>query len=500
MKAYPELERRFGRMANLAGAGAVLHWDWATMMPSGGAEARAEQLAELSLICHEMLTDHGLGDLLDQAEAEGEELDNWQRANLHEMRHHFSHATGVPADLVAALSKATSASEMVWREARPRSDFDAFAKAFKPVLSLVRQKAAAKGEALGCAPYDALIDGYDPGVRMAEIDVVFADLAAFLPDFLAAVLARQSAAPEPVPLVGPFPAEAQRTLGVGLMERLGFDFDHGRLDVSHHPFCGGVSEDVRITTRYDEADFASGLMAVLHETGHALYERGLPKAWRAQPVGNARSMSVHESQSLLIEMQACRSLEFLRFAAPLIRAAFAPHLDVSGAAFEAENLHRLATRVAPGMIRVDADEVTYPAHILLRYRLEKAMLSGELPVDDLPGAWNEGMVELLGVAPANHAEGCLQDIHWAGGDIGYFPSYTLGAMIAAQLFDAACRAEAAIMPGIAAGDFAPLLGWLREAIHGQGSLYSSPALIERATGRRLDAAVFKGHLERRYLT
>ena len=493
--AYAELERRFARLHALDGASAVLDWDSQTMMPPGGAGARAEQRAALALACHEILTDPRLGDLLDRAETEAGELDRWRAANLAEMRRGWVHANAVEARLVEALTKAAARCEMRWRRARPDNDFAAFAPALSDVVALVRETAAAKAAALGTSPYDALLDEYEPGARAAEIDAVFAGIAAFLPGFLAAVLEHQARMPEPLPLAGPFPAEAQRALGVKMMAIVGFDFDHGRLDVSAHPFCGGTPDDVRITTRYDEDDFTQGLMAVLHETGHAMYERGLPPAWRLQPVGRAASSGLHEGQSLLIEMQACRGREFIAFAAPLMRAAFGR----DGPAWQADNIHRLYTRVEPGLIRVDADEVTYPAHVLLRYRLEKAMIAGDLAVGDLPGAWREGMVELLGLAPPDDRTGCLQDIHWAEGAFGYFPTYTLGAMIAAQLFDAAQRADADIRPGLGRGDFAPLLGWLRANVHELGSSLGTAELVERATGRPLDAAVFKAHLEARYL-
>ncbi|MBT5038563.1 MAG: carboxypeptidase M32, partial [Rhodospirillaceae bacterium] len=322
MSSYAALEQRFRRMANLGGAAAVLQWDWAAVMPTGGAEARTAQLTELDLIQHECMADAELADLLDSAEAARADLNPWQNSNLTEMRLRWLHANALPADLVAALSNAAANCEMVWREARASSDFAAFCRAFEPLLVLVREKAAAKSAALGLAPYDALIDGYDPGFRSAEIDGIFADLGIFLPEFLAQVLEKQARDAAPLQPDGPFPIARQRALSQTLMEKIGFDFAHGRLDESHHPFCGGVSEDVRITTRYDESDFASSVMAVLHETGHALYERGLPTDWRNQPVGEARSMSLHESQSLLMEMQACRSAEFFQFAAPLMRDAF----------------------------------------------------------------------------------------------------------------------------------------------------------------------------------
>ena len=279
------------------------------------------------------------------------------------------------------------------------------------------------------------------------------------------------------------------------MVAMGFDFDYGRLDVSDHPFCSGVPDDVRITTRYDENDFMTALMGVLHETGHALYDRGLPVDWHGQPVGRARGMGVHESQSLLIEMQACRSRGFLEFAAPLMREAFGG----TGPAWEPENLYRAYVRVAPGLIRVDADEVTYPIHVLLRYRLERAMIDGRLEIADLPAAWADGMRKLLGLAVPDDADGCLQDSHWPDGAFGYFPSYTVGALMAAQIFDAARRADSGIEPSIARGDFAPLRAWLTANVYGKGSFLPTDGLLIEATGRNLETAPFRAHLEARYL-
>jgi carboxypeptidase Taq len=384
---------------------------------------------------------------------------------------------------------------MRWRQARADADFAGLLPYLTEVLNLQRQIGQAKGEKLGLSPYDALLNDYEPGGRASRIDVLFDDLAAFLPGFTQEAMAVQARRPALEPLKGPFATETQRALGLRLMTALGFDFARGRLDISTHPFCGGADNDVRITTRYDEADFTKALMGVLHETGHALYEQGRPQGYLNQPVGAARSMSVHESQSLLMEMQACRSRQFLAYAAPLMRESFGG----AGPAWESEAMWRRYTRVEPGFIRVDADEVTYPAHIILRYRLEKALIAGEMALSDLPAAWNDGMKALLGVTVPDDRLGCLQDIHWPSGGWGYFPTYTLGAMTAAQIFDAACRAEPGILPGIGKGDFAPLVGWLRANIHGKGSLLATDDLLTEATGRPLDAAVFKAHLRRRYL-
>jgi carboxypeptidase Taq len=280
-----------------------------------------------------------------------------------------------------------------------------------------------------------------------------------------------------------------------LMEAVGFDFAHGRLDTSAHPFCGGVPDDIRLTTRWDENDFLPGLMGVLHETGHAMYERGLPVAWRNQPVGQALGMSVHESQSLIIEMQACRSRPFIEWLAPQVREAFGG----SGPAWNADNLYRIYTKVERGLIRVDADEATYPAHVILRYRLERAMIAGDLKLADLPGAWNDAMKALVGVVPPDDRDGCLQDIHWPGGAWGYFPSYTLGAMTAAQLFDAVRRAVPEVSRVLARGDFSPLMTWLRANVHARGSLTTAREMLTAVTGKPLDPEVFLAHLRARYL-
>jgi carboxypeptidase Taq len=492
--AYQQLAARFARLSVIEDSIGLLHWDMSTMMPSGSGDSRGEQIAGLRALYHELLTAPALADLLDGAEEARDQINPWEQANLREMRRDWVHAAAVPGKLVEALSIASSKCEMAWRDARPANAFGDVATLLDEVLRLTREVAEIKAGRLGVSPYDALLDQYEPDGRAAEIDVIFADLEAFLPDFLSEVLERQGPAPD-LP-AGPFPVDAQRTLGTHLMTQLGFDFSRGRLDISLHPFCGGTPDDVRITTRYDENDFSSALMGVLHETGHALYEFGLPADWRRQPVGRARGMSLHESQSLLIEMQACRSREFMDYLTPFLGETFGG----PAAQWDSQRLWRSYNRVERGFIRVDADEVTYPAHVILRYRLEQALIGRSLDVADLPGAWNEGMKKLLDIVPPDDRRGCLQDIHWFDGAFGYFPTYTLGAMTAAQLFDSACTADPQIQSAIGHGDFAPLLAWLRSNVHGHGSSLSSREILTRATGRPLDVTVFKRHLKSRYLS
>jgi carboxypeptidase Taq len=495
MTAYTELEARFRRLGAIEQAIAVLHWDAAAMMPSGGAAARAEQLATLRGIAHELLTAPKIAELLPAAESEANQLGPWQRANLREMRRRWLHAAGVPADLVEALSRARSESEAAWRAARPADDFAMALPGLERVLALTRETAAAKAEALGTSHYEALLDQYEPGLAVETIDSLFGRIQRFLPGLLDAALAHQAARPLPSEPQGPFPLALQRHAALTLMQRIGFDFAHGRLDESAHPFCGGTPDDVRLTTRYDESDFSKALMGTLHETGHALYQRGLPSEWRLQPVGGARGMAVHESQSLFLEMQICRSRAFAEFAAPLLREIFGG----AGEAWGADALYGRQIRVAPGLIRVDADEVTYPMHVILRYRLERAMLAGDLLPRDLPGAWTDGLRQALGVTPLSDRDGCLQDIHWYDGAWGYFPTYTLGALIAAQLFAALRRGLPDVAEHIGRGDFAPVIDWLRRHIHSKGSLFSTADLVQEATGQPLGTAAFEHHLRERYL-
>ena len=491
--AYQRLEDRFARIATIGEAGAMLGWDAAAVMPPGGAAARGDQLAVLAGLAHSLLTAPEVQDDLEEA---GAPEDAWNAANLRLMRREHARATALPASLVEAEARANSACEKIWRLARATRDFALVAPSLATVLELVRERAAALSARLGIDPYDALLDSFQPGLSTADFDPVFARYEIFLADALPRAEARQKKSPAPIRLTGTFPADAQEALCRRLSERAGLDFGHARLDRSAHPFCGGTPSDVRITTRYDEADPVQAMMGVLHETGHALYERGLPQGWARQPVGAASGMAAHESQSLIVEMQACRSDPFLGWLSGELVAAF----NGSGPAWAPSNLARLWRRVERGFIRVDADEMTYPAHVILRTKLERAMVAGDLSVADLPGAWAEEMRRLLGITPPDDARGCLQDIHWYEGMFGYFPAYTLGAMAAAQLMAAARAAMPDLDRALAKGDLAPLTGWLREHIHQAGSRVGFNDLLLEVTGRRLDPSAFEAHLTARYLS
>lgn len=488
--AYDELTTIFRRLYRLGHVEAIVHWDGATCMPPGGNAARTDALAELAALTHRVRTDPRLKQLLDRC---GDEpLTEAQRVSRREMLREWRRANALPAELIERQHRATGRCEHAWREQRPRNDWAGFLTNFRAVVAVAREQAQRLADDTGLARYDALMDRYEPGMTAARLDILFADLRGWLPALIEAGLARQ-ARHEPMEPQGPYPVEGQKALGARVMRLLGFDFDHGRLDVTVHPFCGGVAEDVRIATRYSEREFLGSLLATIHETGHGRYEQGRPAEWLGLPVGEARSMGLHESQSLFFEMQLAGHRGFAAHLAPLLRE----HLG-DQPAFAADNLHRLINRVAPGPIRVEADELTYPAHVILRYEIERALIEGEIEAEDILALWDEGMRDWLGLdTRGNFKDGPMQDIHWPEGLIGYFPSYVLGAMYAAQWADA-LRKRLPFDALVETGDLAPIFAWLRDNIWRQASLHETDELVVRASGRALDPDCYRAHLAARH--
>ncbi|MDC7698466.1 carboxypeptidase M32 [Vogesella indigofera] len=490
--AYQQAVAAFTRLYRYQHLAAIAGWDQAAMMPPGGNEARGAAMAELQLLMHGLLTAPALQQAL-QAAAQ-ESLSDAEQASLREMRRVWQSANLLPARLVEAKSLAGSRCEHAWREQRKGNDWHGFLSNFREVVQLAREEAQLLADASGKSRYDALLDKYEPGMSSAELGRIFGDVKSWLPGLIRRVMDKQ-AGETLVAAQGPFAVAQQRALGMEIMGLLGFDFDAGRLDVSVHPFCGGVAEDVRITTRYRDDDFMQSMMGIVHETGHARYEQRLPRALAQLPVGQARSMGIHESQSLAFEMQLGRSPAFLQLIAPLVKK----HLGEQDA-FDAANLARMYSRVRPGFIRVDADELTYPAHVILRFEIERALIEGDIEAEDIPALWDEKMQAYLGVdTRGNYRDGCLQDIHWTDGSFGYFPSYTLGAMYAAQYFATLRRQEPALDARIAAGELAPVFDWLDANIWSQASRWETGELVRRATGEALNPAHFRAHLEARYL-
>ena len=490
--AYDALARRWQRLHHLQHLAAIAGWDQAANMPPGGSTARGAAMAEVATLMHGLRTEPLVRDQL--AQAGSEPLDALQQANLRELQRDWFQANALPAELVERRVLLTTRCEHAWRSQRPANDWAGFAANLKPVLAMAREEAARLSELTGLAPYDCLMDRFEPGLRQAQVEQVFGELRQWLPGLIRQVLAKQAAEPV-VALQGPFDRAAQRRLCERVMGLLQFDFNAGRLDVSTHPFSGGVPEDVRLTTRFRDDEFVQSLMGTIHETGHGRYEQGLPRALLGQPVALARSMAIHESQSLSFEMQIGCHPGFVRHIAPWVREAFG---DQPG--FEPGNLSRVLNRVQPSFIRVDADEVTYPAHVILRFEIERALFAGEAEVDDIPALWDAKMMELLGVdTRGNYRDGPMQDVHWADGLFGYFPCYSLGAMYAAQWFATIRRQQPDLDAAIGRGELGAVFDWLRENIWQQASRWTTDELARRASGEVLNPAHFKAHLEARYL-
>ena len=490
MSAYRELESRFRRMAALGEAAGMLHWDMSVLMPSGGVEARTEQLTALKLTTHEMKTDPALADLLDAAA--GEALDGpWQVANLAEMRRIWVHANAVDADLVEAMTRASSACEMVWREARPENDYARVLPYLEEVLNLSCLAASAKAAALDCSPYEALLDEYEPDAKVENIQQVFDDLRTPLVKLIAAIK-ESPQQPDTSILERTSCIDDQRDFSHFVAEQIGFDFERGRLDETSHPFCTTLGpHDCRILTRYDPHWLPAGLFGTMHEAGHGMYEQGLRPDWFGLPPGSYVSLGIHESQSRLWENQVGRSRPFWEWLYPQTNEAFQSQLD----GISLDTFYFAINTVRPSLIRVEADEATYNLHIIIRFDLEQQLIDGSLKVKDLPEAWNSRYQSDLGICPPSDADGVLQDVHWSAGLIGYFPTYTLGNAAAAQLFNAASEQIGDLDELFARGEFRLLLDWLRERIHFDGRCYSGSELIERATGTPLSATHLVNYLK-----
>jgi len=475
--------------ALISSTGSLVGWDQETYLPPAGVQYRASQLAWLSARGHELSTSEAWREALESAEANDPGTEPKHTANLRELRRRFDRATKLPTELVARASPTASLAKHAWAQARNQSDFAAFAPHLQTLLEIAREKADRWGYA--DEPYDALLDAYERRTSTAAVAAVFDALKPEL-----TVIARRavevSAARKPALPPGPYPVAVQQVLNAEVAAAIGFDFHAGRIDTTTHPFCTTLGpRDVRLTTRYDETDFTSSLFGVLHEAGHGLYEQGLPADDFGLPSGSSVSLGIHESQSRLWENHIGRSAAFWHRWYPVARRYF-PQLE----ALPVENFIHFLQRAAFSEIRVEADEVTYDLHILLRFGLERRMLSGELAVADVPAAWNEGFRELFGFVPRDDRHGCLQDIHWAMGGLGYFATYSLGNLNAAQLY-AAARRDAGLAAACDAADYGPLLAWLRQRIHAHGGTLDPADLMTQATGAPPSPESYLAHLRER---
>ncbi len=498
MERLREMDAEIQKLRHIA---AILHWDQETCMPSGAVEERSEQIALAEGLVYDRLTAGEVGELLaalgvDAEHPEGtagaEAMGEVDRAFLRELGREHRRKTRLPRRLVTEMARQTSIGQKIWAEARRRADFAAFAPRLETILSLVIETA----ECLGYQEhrYDALLDEYEPWMKAAEVERIFASFRGPLTELVQRIVASGRSVDAGF-LHREFPVDRQRRFSERVLRAIGYELERGRLDESAHPFTTTLGRsDVRLTTRYNPRNFGSGIFGTVHEAGHGLYELGIASGLRDTLLADGASLGIHESQSRMWENLIGRSLPFWRHFYPAARELFPEALgDV-----ELDRFYHGINAVSPSLIRVEADEVTYNLHIILRFTLEKALVAGELRVADLPGAWNEESDRLLGIVPPDDAQGVLQDIHWSMGGMGYFPTYALGNLYAAQLFEAMGRDLPELSEGLAHGDFASPLAWLREKVHVHGRVYSAKDLCRKATGAPLDPSHSLRYLEGKF--
>jgi carboxypeptidase Taq len=496
MGAYDELIELQRRLHVLESVGELLAWDQETMMPAGGIEHRSRQMSLLAGLAHERATDPKIGELLSACEDDGLGTgpsgsdDRAPSANVRELRRRYDRLTKLPAALVSELAETTSLAQHEWARARERSDFGRFRPWLEKLVRLVRRKAECIGSPEGGEPWDALVDAYEFGARAADLRVLFAPLRERL-SALIDELRTRGTRPDRAFNAVKLPIDRQEAFVRFVTERMGFDYARGRLDRSAHPFCSGTHPgDVRITTRFRDDLMCDALGSTMHEAGHGIYEQGLPPEHAGTPLGEAVSLGIHESQSRLWENHVGRSLAFWRWCQPQLGRFFGSALD----AFDVERAYRAVNVVEPSLIRVEADEATYSLHVMVRFEIELDLVRGELEVADVPARWNALYRDYLGVEVPDDRQGCLQDVHWSCGLFGYFPTYALGNLYAAQLFAAAERAIPDLTEQFARGEFAALAAWLGEHVHAHGMRYPAGELCRRATGAELGAEAYLSHL------
>ncbi len=490
MTSYDELTHRVRETAVLGSCAGILGWDERTFLPPAGANHRAAQLGLLARLCHEQAIDPRIGELLGRVEAEP--LNAEQASVVREIRRGFDRSVKVPARLVEELARVTTLAQQAWVAARAKNDWFAFQPWLQKIVTLKREEAQAVGYRE--SPYDALLDEYEPGATAREITEVFRRLREQLTPLIEAIAASK-VRPRKDILTRDYPIEKQRDLGTIVARAIGFDFEAGRLDTTTHPFCSGIGPgDCRITTRYNPRFFNESFFGILHEAGHGLYEQGLRADFFGLAPGLYCSLGLHESQSRFWENQVGRSRPFWQWAFPQARE----HFPAALADVPVEDFYFAINEVTPSFIRVEADEATYNLHIILRFELEQALLTGDLPVAEVPAAWNEKFKNSLGLDVPDDAHGALQDIHWSGGGIGYFPTYTLGNLYAAQLMEAIRRDLGDVDAILSRGEFTDVLAWLRDKVHHAGRSESATSLCQRITGKPLSHEPLLNHLRGKY--
>jgi carboxypeptidase Taq len=492
-QAYDKLLKIRRELSILSSCEAVLGWDERTYMPRGGADSRSRQVALLSGMIHERFTSPHIGDLISTVEGSDlvKDAGTQEAAAIREMRREYDKAVKLPKELVEDLARVTSLAQGVWAEARQKSDFSMFLPKLKEVIDLKHRQADAYG--YDTEPYDALIDDYEPYATVKTISEVFAKLREDLVPLVKDIV-DSGKRPDMSIIENDYPPDLQRKFGEEASAAIGFDYTNGRLDVTTHPFCTGIAPgDCRITTRYNPKHLGQALFGTLHESGHGIYEQGLPTEHYGTPLGESVSLGIHESQSRMWENLVGRSKPFWEHFYPKAQATFS---SLKGVAFD--DFYFAVNNVEPSFIRVEADEVTYNLHILLRFEIERDLFGGKIKAEDLPRVWNEKFVEYFGLTPENDAIGCMQDIHWSAGLFGYFATYALGNLYASQFFAKAMEEMPNLEKDFTKGDFSNLKSWLRKNIHSHGKRYRASELVQRITGKPLDHQPMMAYLKSKF--
>lgn len=495
---YDQLRAILREAGTLGSIGSLLGWDQETYMPHGGAAHRGDQTGMIARLVHEKLTSPRVGELLAACEADADlKMNAAAAANIREMRRDYDLATKLPTDLVAELARVGSLAQEAWKEARGRSDFPLFSPRLSELIGLIREKARCLDSAKGSngAPrelYDALLDEFEPGMTAARLETIFAPLRERLASLIAQVKG-SAYTPDRTVLELEVPPVRQEGFARAVLKAMQFDMNTGRLDITTHPFCSGLGPgDTRLTFRYSSEGFLEPLYGVMHEAGHGLYEQGLPKNEHfGEPLGESISLGIHESQSRMWENFVGRSRAFWEWAFPVAREVFGPVMDQ----FDADSLYRAANIVNPSYIRVEADETTYNLHIMVRFQIERGIISGQIPVKDIPGEWNKLFEQYMGLKIPDDRRGCLQDVHWSFGAFGYFPTYTLGNLYAGQLWEAINKQIPTLEAQLARGEMGELKTWLNTNIHQHGKQYRAEELCEKLTGRKLSSDGLLRYLE-----
>jgi carboxypeptidase Taq len=487
---YENYREHMRRVADVRAALALMQWDQETYLPVKGAEFRARQVATLSEMAHELVTANKLGDLLEALENAGD-LNETEKKNISLTREDFVKQKKYPPAFVRKMSETVSRSYNAWNQAKKESRFSLFENELAEIIALKKEET----ELLGYKehPYDALIDEFEKGCTVGLLDKIFGNMLPRLRGILEKI--RDAAPPDNAFLFKTFDKKKQWDLGMQIIAELGFDFEAGRQDISSHPFSTSFNKfDVRITTRIDENDFSSMLFSCIHETGHALYEQGLPESEYGLPSGEFASLGVHESQSRLWENHVGRSSAFWKFHYPQLREKFPDAFN----GISEEKFYRAVNKVTPSLIRTESDELTYHFHVMIRYEIEKLLIRGDLKTPEIPACWNEQYKKWLGVDVPDDRQGCLQDVHWSHGSFGYFPTYSLGSFYAAQFFAAAAKTDPLLNDKMEKGSTNGLLQWLRQRIHGSGRIWNSEEICKMATGETLNVQYFLDYLLDKY--